>query len=92
MARAHDFGRPKPVRSYNNNGAVAHVGCCQHCSATATRVNYSRKAGKGQWIVNPGQPLLCITPPEGELARSRVVMQAGPVAGEFGARPGVVVT
>lgn len=84
VVRAHNFVGQKPVNSANNGGGIAHVGRCTRCSATATRVNYRKKAGKGEYIVNPNEQLLCISSVDGDELR------VGPVAGSEGSRPAVV--
>lgn len=84
VVRAHSFEGPlRAVRSSANGGATEHVSSCAVCGAHATRMNRSRKAGKGAWIMNPGQPLLCI-----ESDRPEPVV--GPVAGPHGTPPAQV--
>lgn len=82
VVRAHNFVGARPAHSADNR-ATYHIGQCTRCSATATRVNYAKKAG--EYIVNPGGQLLCISSSEGggELT-------VGPVAGPYGTRPAVV--
>ena len=81
----HEFSRhaPRPVRG--PNGTVVHIGRCVACGASATRMNPTKKKGKGYWVMNPHQPLVCLRL-EGAHPMF-VIMQPGPLAGPMGARP-----
>jgi len=82
VVRSHRIEGLRPVA--HGGPTVAHVGRCAVCGATATRVNYTGKARRGEYIMNPGQPLLC----RGTTDVQHPVV--GPVAGPHGSRPAVV--